>query len=70
MNYEMIDAEILHNLKPDCSFITLREPCNNQRPRCDIASRSIASPFNSKNRRINITYFNVYNRHFKEDFLT
>ena len=20
-----------------CSFITIREPCNNQRPRCDIA---------------------------------
>ena len=22
-----------------CSFITLRVPCNNQRPRCDIAWR-------------------------------
>ena len=29
--------EILHTLNLDCSYITLREPCNNQRPRCDIA---------------------------------
>ena len=29
--------EIVHTLNMDCSFITLREPCNNQRPRCDIA---------------------------------
>jgi hypothetical protein len=28
--------EILHTLILGCSFITLREPCNNQRPRCDI----------------------------------
>ena len=39
-NFEITDAdlyEILHTLNLDCSFITLREPCNNQRPRCDIA---------------------------------
>jgi len=29
--------EILHTLILGCSFITLREPCNTQRPRCDIA---------------------------------
>ena len=28
---------ILHTLNLGCSFRTLREPCNNQRPRCDIA---------------------------------
>ena len=28
---------ILHTLNLGCSFITLREPCNNQRPRGDIA---------------------------------
>ena len=29
--------EILHTLNLGCTFITLREPCNNQRLRCDIA---------------------------------
>ena len=29
--------EIGHTLNIGCSFVTLREPCNNQRPRCDIA---------------------------------
>ena len=29
--------EILHTLNLGSCFITLREPCNNQRPRCDIA---------------------------------
>ena len=29
--------EILHTLNMHCSFITVREPCNSQRPRCDIA---------------------------------
>ena len=29
--------QILHTLNLGCCFITLREPCNNQRPRCDIA---------------------------------
>ena len=29
--------EILHTLNLGCSFITLREPCNKQRPRYDIA---------------------------------
>jgi hypothetical protein len=29
--------ERLHTLNLGCSFITLREPCNNQWPRCDIA---------------------------------
>ena len=28
---------ILHTLNLGCSFRTLRDPCNNQRPRCDIA---------------------------------
>ena len=28
--------EIFHP-NPSCCFITLIEPCNNQRPRCDIA---------------------------------
>jgi hypothetical protein len=27
---------LLHTLNMGCSFNTLREPCNNQRPRCDI----------------------------------
>jgi len=48
-------------------FITLGEPCNNQRPRCDITwlhvtnhlyhgfSRSIVLLLNSENRGINIT---------------
>jgi hypothetical protein len=27
----------LHTLNEGCSIITLREPSNNQRPRCDIA---------------------------------
>jgi hypothetical protein len=32
-NYEIMHAyEILHTLNVDCSFITLRESCNNQRP--------------------------------------
>ena len=29
--------EILHILSLGCNVITLREPCNNQLPRCDIA---------------------------------
>jgi len=29
--------EILHTLNLGCSFINLRDPCNNQRPRCDNA---------------------------------
>ena len=29
--------EILHTLNLDCSFITVTEPCINQRSRCDIA---------------------------------
>ena len=29
--------EILNTLKRGCSLITLRELCNNQRSRCDIA---------------------------------
>ena len=28
--------EIGHPLNIGCSFVTLREPCNNQQPRCDI----------------------------------
>ena len=28
---------ILHTLSLGCSFRTLRDPCKNQRPRCDIA---------------------------------
>jgi len=28
---------MLHTLNMGCSFITLRQECNNQRPRCDIA---------------------------------
>ena len=29
--------QILHTLIRGCSFITPREPCNNQRPRFDVA---------------------------------
>ena len=55
--------EILHTLNLGCYFITLKEPCNNQRPRCDIAwlhitnhlyHGSIVSPFNSEHRSMNI----------------
>ena len=28
---------MLHTLNLGCNFITLREPCNNQQTRCDIA---------------------------------
>jgi len=39
-NYEIIHAvtryPLLYTLKLGCSNITLREPCNNQLPRCDI----------------------------------
>ena len=28
---------MLHTLNMGCSFITLRQQCNNQRPRCDNA---------------------------------
>ena len=28
--------QLRHTLNLVCSFITLREPCNNQRPICDI----------------------------------
>jgi hypothetical protein len=31
------DVFIDSSLNRGCSFITLREPCNNQRPRCDIS---------------------------------
>ena len=53
--------EILHTLNLGCSFSALGEPCNNQRPRCDIAwlhvanhlyhgfPSSIVEPFNSEN---------------------
>jgi hypothetical protein len=30
-------SHLYHSLNLGCSFITFREPCNNQRPRCDIA---------------------------------
>jgi len=40
-NYEIIHAvtryPLLYTLNLGCSNITLREPCNNQLPRCDIA---------------------------------
>ena len=37
-NYEIIHADTRYcTLNLSCSFITIREPCNNQRPRCDIA---------------------------------
>jgi len=37
-NYEIIHADTRYcTLYLGCSFITLREPYNNQRPRCDIA---------------------------------
>ena len=35
--YTQIKYEILYTLNLGCSFTTLREPCNNQRSRCDIA---------------------------------
>jgi hypothetical protein len=35
--------EILHNLNLGCSFIILRELCNNQWPRCDIAWLHVAN---------------------------
>jgi hypothetical protein len=56
--------EILHTLNLGCYFITLKEPYNNQRPRCDIAwlhitnhlyHGSIVSPLNSEHRSMNIT---------------
>jgi hypothetical protein len=30
-------SNVLRRLNLGCSFISLIEPCNNQRPRCDIA---------------------------------
>jgi hypothetical protein len=48
-----------------CSFITLREPCNNQQPGCDIAWLHVTNIYttvfrvkrlNSEKRGINITY--------------
>ena len=48
--------EILNTLNMGCSFITPREPCNNKRPRCDIAWPHITNhlyhgclTFNSEN---------------------
>jgi hypothetical protein len=35
--------EILHTLNLGCSFITIREPCNNQRLRCDIEWLHVAN---------------------------
>jgi hypothetical protein len=58
----------LQALNLGCSFITLREPCNNQRLRCDIAwlhvSNNIYLGFglkwlNSEICGINIAYLNV-----------
>ena len=37
--------EILYTLNLSCSFITLREPCNNQRPSCDIACLHVYKSF-------------------------
>ena len=36
-NHEIIHADTRYCTHPGCSFITLKEQCNNQRPRCDIA---------------------------------
>ena len=35
--------QLRHTLNLVCSFITLREPCNNQRPRCDIELLHVAN---------------------------
>ena len=64
---------ILHTLNLCYCFITLREPCNNQRPRCDITWPHVTNhlyhgfpsytvkqsnaSFNSENPGINITYY-------------
>ena len=52
----------MHTLNLGCSFITLRDTYNNQRPRCKIAWLHYANHFtfdcltlNSENRGINIT---------------
>jgi len=45
-NYEIIHADKrLHTFNLGCSLITLREPCNNQRPRCDIAWVQVTNHF-------------------------
>ena len=51
--------EILHSLTPDRSFITRRKPCNDQRPRCDIACLR-GRLFSSENPDIDITYPEVH----------
>ena len=42
---------MLHTLNLGCSFITLRDPCNNKLPRCDIAWLRVRL-FNSENRGV------------------
>jgi len=57
----------LHTLNLGCSIITLREQCNNQRPRCDIVWLDVTNHLfhdfpsisNPGNRGINIT--NTFN---------
>ena len=46
-NYEIIHADARYCTLLDLgySFITLREPCNNQRPRCDIAQLHVTNHF-------------------------
>ena len=49
--------EILHTLNLGCSFIVLRELCNNQRPRCDIAWLHVTNHlYHGFPPSINITY--------------
>ena len=55
-NYEIIHADTrycIHTLNLGCSLITLREPCNNQRPRCDIAWLHVTIIYTTVNSELN-----------------
>jgi hypothetical protein len=63
--------EILHTLNLGFNFITLRERCNNQRPRCDIELLHVTNNLHHRliNRRCafgDAQKIVLYNTHIKQ----
>ena len=54
--------EILHTLNLGCSFITLRELCNNQRHRCDIAWLRVTNHLHGLRVNLHVLFFNLLTR--------
>jgi hypothetical protein len=53
--------EILHTLNLGCSFITLREPYNNKRPRCDIAWLHVTNDlYHDQKKKVHLCYNDAY----------